>query len=75
VLCSLSGAVDQEHDADQAHSERMENRGFGTLLRDYRLAAGLTQDALADRASLSVRGMRVRMGNQPQTSSPVRAST
>ena len=57
MLCSALRAVDQEHDADQAHSERMENRGFGTLLRDNRLAAGLTQDALADRASLSVRGI------------------
>ncbi|HEV2127538.1 MAG TPA: helix-turn-helix transcriptional regulator, partial [Thermomicrobiales bacterium] len=30
---------------------------FGTLLRIYRLAAGLTQEALAERAGLSVRGI------------------
>jgi predicted ATPase/DNA-binding XRE family transcriptional regulator len=31
---------------------------FGQLLRHYREAAGLTQEALADRAELSVRGVR-----------------
>jgi class 3 adenylate cyclase/transcriptional regulator with XRE-family HTH domain len=30
---------------------------FGVLLRRYRVAAGLTQEALADRAGLSVRGI------------------
>ena len=30
---------------------------FGTLLRRHRIAAGLTQQALADRAGLSVRGI------------------
>src|SRR4051794_34432492 len=30
---------------------------FGDLLRRYRLAAGLTQEELAERASLSVRGL------------------
>src|SRR5687768_12354292 len=30
---------------------------FGTLLRRHRLAAGLTQEALAERAGLSVRGI------------------
>jgi class 3 adenylate cyclase/tetratricopeptide (TPR) repeat protein/transcriptional regulator with XRE-family HTH domain len=30
---------------------------FGALLRGYRIAAGLTQEALANRASLSVRGI------------------
>jgi len=30
---------------------------FGALLRRYRIAAGLTQEALADRAGLSVRGI------------------
>jgi predicted ATPase len=34
-----------------------ETPGFGRVLRDYRLAAGLTQDALAERAMLSVRGI------------------
>ena len=31
---------------------------FGTLLRDQRVAAGLTQEQLAERAGLSVRGLR-----------------
>jgi transcriptional regulator with XRE-family HTH domain len=35
-----------------------EGRGsFGALLRRYRVSAGLTQEALADRAGLSVRGI------------------
>ncbi len=31
--------------------------GFGALLRHYRVTAGLTQEALADRAGLSLRGV------------------
>jgi predicted ATPase len=31
--------------------------GFGKLLRDYRLAAGLSQEALADRARMSIEGI------------------
>ena len=31
--------------------------GFGDLLRRYRLAVGLTQEGLAERAGLSVRGI------------------
>jgi class 3 adenylate cyclase/tetratricopeptide (TPR) repeat protein/DNA-binding XRE family transcriptional regulator len=34
-----------------------EPRSFGELLRHYRLAAGLTQEALAEKAGLSVRGL------------------
>ena len=30
---------------------------FGSLLRRYRLAAGLTQEELAERANLSVQGI------------------
>ena len=44
----------------------MENGGrapkaadFGTLLRRYRLAAGLSQEALAERARMSVNGIGV----------------
>src|SRR3954451_16490683 len=32
--------------------------GFGTLLRRHRVAAGLTQEALAERAGLSVYGIQ-----------------
>ncbi len=31
---------------------------FGTLLKEYRLRAGLTQEALAERAALSVRNIQ-----------------
>ena len=31
--------------------------GFGQVLRDHRVAAGLTQESLAERAGLSVRGL------------------
>src|SRR5690348_18341508 len=34
-----------------------EQVGFGAVLRDYRVAAGLTQEALAERAGLSPRGI------------------
>ena len=34
-----------------------ENQSFGALLRRYRLAAGLTQEELAERANLSVTGV------------------
>src|SRR5262249_30093878 len=34
-----------------------ERASFGELLRRYRLAAGLTQEALAERTGLSVRGL------------------
>ncbi|MGA8098637.1 MAG: helix-turn-helix transcriptional regulator, partial [Candidatus Cybelea sp.] len=43
----------------------MENEGraagppdFGTLLRSYRLTAGLSQEALAERAGMSAQGIR-----------------
>jgi predicted ATPase/transcriptional regulator with XRE-family HTH domain len=35
----------------------MAESGFGDLLRRYRVAAGLTQEALADRAGMSTRGV------------------
>ena len=35
----------------------MTERGFGELLRRYRVAAGLTQEALAERAGISTRGV------------------
>ncbi len=35
-----------------------DNPSFGALLRHYRSAAGLTQEALAERAQLSVRGIK-----------------
>jgi predicted ATPase/transcriptional regulator with XRE-family HTH domain len=52
-----AGGMDQGHGADRMRPAQLEDRGFGVLLRDYRLAAGLTQDALAEQAGLSVRGI------------------
>ncbi len=37
--------------------ERAEPLGFGSLLREHRIQAGLTQEALAERAGLSPRGV------------------
>jgi len=34
-----------------------DDRSFGTLLREFRLAAGLSQEALAERAGMSARGI------------------
>jgi predicted ATPase/DNA-binding XRE family transcriptional regulator len=38
-------------------AERVAGARFGTLLREYRLAAGLTQEALAERAAMSPNGI------------------
>ena len=35
----------------------LQGRAFGTLLKRYRVTAGLTQEALAERAGLSPRGI------------------
>ena len=35
----------------------MTETGFGELLRHYRIAAGLTQEELAERAGVSIRGI------------------
>src|SRR3954466_937445 len=45
---------------------------FGTLLKRYRLAAGLTQEGLAERAGVSARGVQdlergVRAAPRPET--------
>jgi class 3 adenylate cyclase len=51
--------------------ERMENEipaAFGDLIKEYRLAAGLTQEALAERAGVSCRSIQAleRGENRPQ---------
>src|SRR5262249_52458794 len=48
------GAVRQ---GEIAGGTTMAETGFGELLRRYRLAAGLTQEELAERSSLSTRGI------------------
>jgi predicted ATPase/DNA-binding XRE family transcriptional regulator len=41
----------------QAQDQPESEPAFGVLLRQYRIAAGLSQEALAERAGLSVRGL------------------
>jgi predicted ATPase/DNA-binding XRE family transcriptional regulator len=43
--------------ADHEEAQEMEATFFGTLLKRYRMAAGLTQEALAERANLSTRAI------------------
>ena len=51
------GPVDQGRESQRVGQTQPKTPGFGRMLREYRLAAGLTQDALAERALLSVRGI------------------
>ncbi|MBA3943837.1 MAG: XRE family transcriptional regulator [Herpetosiphonaceae bacterium] len=53
------------------------NASFGTLLRDYRLAAGLTQEGLAERAGISARTIRLleQGGSTPQRATAQRLAT
>jgi DNA-binding XRE family transcriptional regulator len=46
------------HIAAQRENAMAENVPFGDLLRRYRLAANLTQEALAERAGLSDSGIQ-----------------
>jgi transcriptional regulator with XRE-family HTH domain len=55
VLARHGDAVSISFSAEQGAANRP--RGFGDLLRQYRLASGLTQEALAEQAGLSVRGL------------------
>ncbi len=50
---------------------------FGALLKSYRLRAGLTQEALAERARVSVRGIQnlERGGNRPLADMLARLTT
>jgi len=50
---------------------------FGVLLKDYRLRAGLTQEALAERAGVSVRGIQnlERGGHRPLRDTLTRLTT
>jgi len=42
---------------EEQHDRAVTSSGFGTLLRRYRLAAGLSQEALAERARMSANGI------------------
>jgi DNA-binding XRE family transcriptional regulator len=53
----LGRAGDEEGDVGSASTSEGQLPQFGALLRQYRLAAGLTQQVLADRARLTVRGI------------------
>src|SRR5258708_36668997 len=56
-MLRAGGRMNRAREREQADRSQPETPGFGRLLRKYRLAAGLTQDALAEHASLSVRGI------------------
>jgi transcriptional regulator with XRE-family HTH domain len=56
MLCSAR-AMAGERGSGRASEEPGETPQFGRVLRQYRLAAGLTQDALAEKAGLSARGI------------------
>jgi predicted ATPase/transcriptional regulator with XRE-family HTH domain len=52
---------------EASHPPERPQESFGWLLRRYRLAAGLTQEELADRAGLSVKGLSALEGGKRQT--------
>src|SRR5215207_2242370 len=47
----------RSHRQQQMHSPTGGAQAFGVLLRRHRLTVGLSQEALAERAGLSVRGL------------------
>src|SRR5579859_6960758 len=49
--------VDGVSGSEPQAAQRSERLAFGSLLRQYRLSAGLTQERLAERAGISVRGI------------------
>ena len=55
LCCGRRGRTPLEHGHDVTATP--EGRSFGEVLRRYRVAAGLSQEALADRAGLSLRGV------------------
>src|SRR5918997_2177656 len=57
-------------DRDLAWEAEPNGLGFGVLLRRYRTAAGLSQDALAERANLSVRAIRALENGERQAPYP-----
>jgi non-specific serine/threonine protein kinase len=52
-------AMEEASQPGSAHSLPDTQESFGWLLRRYRLAAGLTQEELAERAGVSVKGLSV----------------
>jgi non-specific serine/threonine protein kinase len=55
---------------ESAHSPAETHESFSALLRRYRLAAGLTQAELAERAGLSVKGLSLLENGKRQTPYP-----
>ena len=48
---------DNKHFRKRGECELIDGEGFGALLRQYRLAAGLTQEELAERTAISARAI------------------
>jgi predicted ATPase/transcriptional regulator with XRE-family HTH domain len=57
-------------DTDLHWATQPEDLGFGALLRHYRTEAGLSQEALAERAKLSVRAIRALENGERQAPYP-----
>ena len=58
LRCAEIAHVRDEHRAIREYEERVRgSSAFGILLRQYRLAAGLSQEALAERARMSTDGI------------------
>ena len=57
-------------DRDLAREAEPSGLGFGALLRRYRTEAGLSQEALAERAKLSVRAIRALENGERQVPYP-----
>src|ERR671928_24412 len=60
-------------DNDRVGAARPDVREFPTLLKHYRLAAGLSQEALAERAGLSARAIYPSFGLTPANAAAVAA--
>jgi DNA-binding XRE family transcriptional regulator len=67
LIPRLMTAMEEASRSETARSFTGKQESFGWLLRRYRLAAGLTQEDLAERAGLSVGGLSALESGKRQT--------